>query len=397
MANSLPPRPDLEWLKKTARQRLRSLRAAGKPEARLADAQFEIAREYGFSSWRSLKAYVDSVRASSGGSEPPDDAEVARFLNDVGSGRMDEVRSSLAQTPQLVNAVGPHPFWGGRSQALHVAIETSRADMFDLLLASGADVDGSNEEYEQSSPLMLTFLWRQPAMGEQLLARGAKVGLPEALLMGDDARVAKLLSRGDPSVPRYRPNGGSILAMARTPWAIDRLLELGAPRDLPDRWGSPPLDAISRLGKPGLPLVQHLISRGFEASAQEYARMGDRPRLERLLDTQPERVDLDDALRNAAAFGHYDLTEWLLSRGANVNAVPADGGMTALHSAAWEGDLRMAKLLVAAGADLNASDRGHRATPAHFARVAVTVTNNPACAEVADYLEQMAQGRNADG
>jgi hypothetical protein len=143
--------------------------------------------------------------------------------------------------------------------------------------------------------------------------------------------------------------------------------------------------------------VQHLLTRGFEASAQDYARMGDRARLERLLDSQPERVDLDEAFRNAAAFGHHDLTEWLLSRGANVNSRPRDGGGTALHSAAWEGNLRMVKLLVAAGADLDATDREHGATPARFARVSVTVTNNPECAAVADYLEQMANERNSSG
>jgi hypothetical protein len=137
--------------------------------------------------------------------------------------------------------------------------------------------------------------------------------------------------------------------------------------------------------------------------------MCDRPRLERLLDSQLPRVDadspprhlepdsrlspvdLDDAFRNAAAFGHHDLTEWLLSRGANVNSRPADGGMTALHSAAWEGDMRMVKLLVAAGADLDARDKEHSGTPAGFARVSVTVTNNPECAAIADYLEQVAR------
>ena len=55
-----------------------------------------------------------------------------------------------------LNAVGPHPYWGGRPQALHVSIETARRDMFDLLLSSGADVDGRNDAYEHCSPLMPT-------------------------------------------------------------------------------------------------------------------------------------------------------------------------------------------------------------------------------------------------
>ena len=50
-------------------------------------------------------------------------------------------------SPALVNAVGPHPYWGGRPQPLHLAIEGKRRDVFDLLLDSGADIDGRNDEY----------------------------------------------------------------------------------------------------------------------------------------------------------------------------------------------------------------------------------------------------------
>ena len=35
--------------------------AATNPGAQLADAQFELAKQYGFSSWRALKAHVDSL------------------------------------------------------------------------------------------------------------------------------------------------------------------------------------------------------------------------------------------------------------------------------------------------------------------------------------------------
>jgi hypothetical protein len=46
----------------------------------------------------------------------------------------------------------------------------------------------------------------------------------------------------------------------------------------------------------------------------------------------------------------------------------------------------MAQLLVAAGADVTARDDEHRNTPAGWARVAVGVTNNPRCQDVAEYL-----------
>jgi hypothetical protein len=140
---------------------------------------------------------------------------VARFLRAVGDGHLDEVRAALAANPSLVNAVGPHPYWGGRPQALHVSIETKRRDMFDLLLASGADINGSNEHYDHWSPLMLTVHWDQPDMRQILLDRGARVGFVEALLLEDDAQVGKLLSAGRTSPPDIEPNGGSLLAFAR--------------------------------------------------------------------------------------------------------------------------------------------------------------------------------------
>ena len=388
MPKALPARPSLEWLRKSARQRLKQLRVQS-PAIRLAEAQLALAREYGFSSWRSLKAHVETAHRHA----PADVArvdEIAEFLRAVGTGKMLVARASLQARPELVNAVGPHPFWGGRPQALHVAIESARRDMFELLLGSGADVNGSNEGYDHWSPLMLTLHWKQPEMRQQLLSHGARVGLLEALLLGDDTLVQQMLRRGKAALPAYNPNGGSILAMARTRFAIDRLLELGAPRDLKDRWGSAPIDALSRLGPAGSPLVRHLLSRGFEAGPTEYARLGDRQALQRLIEADPAILRSAAVLTNAAGFGHHDLVQWLLTLGADPNARTGQGAPSALHSAAWEGDLRMVRLLIAAGADANATDRTRNATPAAWARAALEATNNPDCQAVADYLDDLA-------
>lgn len=63
MANSkLPARPSLEYLKKLAKKRLQELRRTD-PEAKLTSAQLEVAREYGFTSWRALNVQLDDRRA----------------------------------------------------------------------------------------------------------------------------------------------------------------------------------------------------------------------------------------------------------------------------------------------------------------------------------------------
>src|SRR5580692_6009307 len=58
----LPANPSLEQLQKRAKERVRQMRAAGAADATLADAQFAIAREYGFPTWAALKHHIEALR-----------------------------------------------------------------------------------------------------------------------------------------------------------------------------------------------------------------------------------------------------------------------------------------------------------------------------------------------
>ena len=323
----------------------------------------------------------------------PTSDEIAKaFFHHVGTGALEKVRAILAVEPRLVSVVGPHPFWGGRPQALHVAIESKRRDMFDLLLEHGADVNGANDAYDHWSPLMLAVNRNQQDMQQALLNRGARIALLEALLLGDDRLVEEHLRSG--RLPDVAPNGGSILAFARTPFAIDRLIAMGAPTDVKDRWGSTPIDALSRLGPKGADLVRHMIACGITAAPKEYARLGDLDTLERLVASDPSVARLDSVIMAAVDFRHHDLVTWLLERGGNVNArSDAESRHTALHSAAWNGDLQMVKLLVQAGADRNARDAQYNATPEGWAETSIDVSNNPACADVLAYLRSLNEGQ----
>ena len=62
-SRSLPESPDLRHLKNQAKDLLKAGKAAS-----LADAQFKLAREYGFASWPKLKAHVESMARPSLGS-----------------------------------------------------------------------------------------------------------------------------------------------------------------------------------------------------------------------------------------------------------------------------------------------------------------------------------------
>ena len=109
-----------------------------------------------------------------------------------------------------------------------------------------------------------------------------------------------------------------------------------------------------------------------------------------MIEQDPGVAMSDAVMMGAVDFGHHALVEWLLARGANVNArATARSRHTALHSAAWNGDLPMVRLLVGAGADLAARDEEHDGTPLGWAEVAIDVTNNPKCREVVEYLSRL--------
>jgi ankyrin repeat protein len=383
---SLPSRPDLGWLKKRSKSVLDELRRE-RPEAKLAEAQRIVAREHGFASWRALKQEVEARRA--GPSTPPDLPEetVAAFLRAVGVGERETVEVMLRDEPQLVHAVGPHPFWGGRPQALHVAIDTDRIDMVKLLLKHGADVNGRNDAYSHWSPLLLSVGKRRGSITKLLLKHGARIGLTEALAMGDDVKALRMLRRGRAALPEHTPGDGSLLGFARTPAAIDRLLALGVSTELRDRWGASPIEILSRLGRRGTALVRHLQARGVETPPEVFARIGDRRTLARLIADDPSVLANPLVIKGAVDFGQLALARWLLERGADPNARSnAASHDTCLHSAAWNGNLEMVELLLQHGADPRLRDHEHDGTPAGWADVAVEVTNNAACREVAERL-----------
>jgi hypothetical protein len=384
----LPERPDLSWLRKRAKEALAALRrtTAG---AKLADAQRAVARRHGFASWRALKAHVDGARAAAAAAPPLPEETVAAFLRAVGEGDAAAVTRALAATPGLVNAVGPHPFWGGRPQALHVSIDTDRFELTRLLLRAGADVNGDNAAYSHWSPLLLAVVKKRVRARRALVRAGARVGLVEALAMGDDARTLRLLRRGRAALPEHVPSNGSLLAFARTPAAIDRLVALGVSVDAPDTWGTVPALALSRVGRQGGVLVRRLAEHGAAVAPEVYARLGDRRSLAALAALTGDVLRRPSVLHAAVESRHRALVAWLLDHGADPDARSTWGSKgTCLHQAAWNGDAALVELLLARGADPCTRDEEHDNTPAGWAETAVTVTDNAACAPIAVRLRR---------
>jgi ankyrin repeat protein len=135
--------PDLDQLKRQARELLEAYRASS-PEAvaevntyhrtatpesfALHDAQFVLARSYGFESWPKLKAAVDGVTA-------------ANLYETVERGDVKTARELLTRRPEIVD------LGRGEMRALHMAVLRRDLEMARLLLEFGADPEigiGSN-------------------------------------------------------------------------------------------------------------------------------------------------------------------------------------------------------------------------------------------------------------
>lgn len=68
----LPARPDLDQLKRQAKELVKAWRhspSTAPPQARLRDAQRSIAQQHGFASWDALRAHVEQLSASPAGAE----------------------------------------------------------------------------------------------------------------------------------------------------------------------------------------------------------------------------------------------------------------------------------------------------------------------------------------
>ncbi|HEX2342768.1 MAG TPA: ankyrin repeat domain-containing protein, partial [Vicinamibacterales bacterium] len=123
-SRSLPDAPNLDWLRKQAKRRLEELQQAD-PDARLADAQFELAKQYGFSSWRALKAHVDSLTIE------------GQLIEAAKNGDVETMTRLLDEHPDKLHVRAKPYEWS----LLHFAAQNGHLAAVNLLLTRGLDVN----------------------------------------------------------------------------------------------------------------------------------------------------------------------------------------------------------------------------------------------------------------
>ena len=115
-----------------------------------------------------------------------------------------------------------------------------------------------------------------------------------------------------------------------------------------------------------------LLDRGVDLDIFAASMAGKRERVADLLASQADLKDAHShdgwtALHLAAFFGHKDVAEELLARGASAQARSLNAMQnTPLHAAAANRNVEIAEILIANGADVNARQHGGW-TPLHAA------------------------------
>jgi ankyrin repeat protein len=358
---ALPARPNLDHLKNEAKQRLKALRAHD-PQAKLAGAQLGVARDYGFASWRRLKAHIDRLdavpptlrpvfaaaragdaetvrRAFVDGFDPaatdhdgktvhqiakteghqaieliarefqeletrPADEEqtINAILDAAENGRLDALRQLIDAHHRLINARGGN---FQKQTALHKAAWHNHEPCVRLLMERGADVR-IRDHGDNAYPLHFAAEAADMAIVKLLVEAGSDV-----IGEGDDHGLGVLgwatcFSRAREEVAAY-------------------LLRHGARLDL---WSAIALDRVDD--------VRRLVTR---EPALLTARMSR---------NEHHRTPL----HHAAAKNRPNVVRLLIALGADVNATDATGG-TPLTTAAQENADAVVALLLGAGAKLD--------------------------------------------
>jgi hypothetical protein len=357
---TVPPRPSLDQLKIQANELQRAHRdrdpsaaariAAHHPEMKgqppaevldkrlaLADAQLVIAREYGFRNWAELKRRVELARRIEHIEPHPGFASALAAL-DVGD--VDRLRSLIAADPSLVHArtnlEPPYGYFSGATLLHHVAGNPGRdrplppniVDITRVLLDAGADVNART---------------LGPNGGDTM---GLLVTGKQASDMGVTGSLMDVLLEHGASLDPTRDDALDGSLANHSPAAAEKMIELGAKADVL---------AAAALGRMDL-------LRGFFGRD---GRLLSRPR--RHGKAMPERGAIGLALLYAYVRGQRQAVDFLLEKDGNWDMIGVNNG-TALHRAAWNGDLAMVKRLVAKGADTSNRANPFNSTPLSWAQ-----------------------------
>ncbi len=321
----LPPRPDLEQLKRQAKELQQSAGVA------LHEAQTRLAREYGFASWNKLREEVEARSLEF-------DAAVTEFLEAATDGRSGRAERILALHPKIraasfytalvlgdasavdarltkdrslaTTAGGPRG-WLPIHYICHTAVGSAAlADIARRLISLGVDPNTRFPWLHHN--VRRPILWGASRVAQSLplvnalLDAGADpndgVTLPLAASAGDIPVLEALLAHGANVDQRWATDGSTalyaILQWSRTPDGVLWLLAHGGgadPNAVFSETGETPLHVAARAWD--VPMMEALVSHGGDIARR--------------------RADGRTPYAVAELNGNRAVADWLVAHGAS--------------------------------------------------------------------------------
>lgn len=384
----LPAQPNLEQLRKQAKELLAEYRAAAPaavaevhrfarhadPAAfAFSDAQRVLARAYGYESWARLKAFVDG-------------ANVARLVEAVNAGDAAHARTQLRARPELarMDMAGDN-----EQRALHYAVLRRDAPMVRLLMQAGADARQGIFPHREATTAWVLARDRGyrdivAVIEDEEQARREAMSCPNtavspvqdqisAAIRAGDAREAIRLLEANESLVRACDRDGLTPLHAAAEEANEELVAwLLSRRANPrhrDLRGLTPLDrAALQAGRRFPDVAGLLLSHGADLTVRGAVALGDAERTRELVLADPGGLrDIHwgkgGLVTLAVNHGHIEIVRLLLDLGADpdertllpeLEEPTPSWGMPLWH-AALGGRREIAELLLDRGADPNAN------------------------------------------
>ena len=403
-----------------ARARLARAIPDAPPDPTLRDIQHALAREHGFAGWTDFKREIERRRRDAVSDDVPasrDDA-ITALLRAALEGNAERVARVLDAHPDIVSENAELPGHTGKRTALHFAMNGIHEAVVDVLLARGADPN-VRDEGDDAMPLhfaaergnlaVVRSLIEHGAdpngdgdmhelgilgwavcfeyafhreVAEHLLAHGARHTIFTAVAMGDSEAIRAVVARSPDELNRqmdrtnHRRRPLHLAVVKQQPGALATLLELGADTEATDAAGLTPLDHAALRGD--RESSERLIDAGARIGLPAAIALERHATIERLLREEP------DALRPGQKWGRLiiraaerapaTVIETLIRHGASVHvrddartAVDQTHGYTALHAAAWTGNVDAVRVLLRHGANPMDREDKYWGTPAGWA------------------------------